>query len=313
MTPDLCVAVCTFRRRVLLPGVLTSLQAQKAPGIAWEVLIVDNAVDAGVAALVAEWQSRPLPFHLRYVPEPRVGLSFARNRAIVTTLAPLIAFIDDDAQAGTNWVPAMLAAFARWPRCDALGGPIRPVASQALPGWWPPEYASLLTILDLEAEDGWLKGPHFPAGANCAFRRAVLESVGGFRTDLGPGAEIPFGDDSEMFRRLLCEGHHVRFEPEIWVYHDLPSERLTYSYFSQRLHSEGRVQAALDRQFRGWLYRLLRGFARLGFWLAGVPAWLGTRFGTKPMIERRCAARWHKLRGYWYQILRDIVHLGRIG
>ena len=307
MTPDLCVAICTYRRRAFLPSVLASLQAQKTPGMVWEVLIVDNAVEADVAALVAEWQSHPLPFYLRYVPEPRVGLSFARNRALAATSAPLIAFIDDDAQAGTNWVLAVRQALARWPTCVALGGPIRPVPSQTVPDWWPPEYASLLTILDLKTDDGWLHGPHFPAGANCAFRRAVLESVGGFRTDLGAGAELPFGEDSEMFQRLLRQGHGLRFEPEVWVCHQLPVERLTYAYFHQRLYREGRMQAALDRQYKGWMYCLLRGLARWGLWLQGVPAWLGARHRSQPMVECRYAARWYKLRGYWYQLCRDIV------
>ena len=307
MTLDLCVAICTFRRKAFLPNVLASLQGQKAPGVVWEVLVVDNAVESDVAALVEEWQSRPLPFGLRYVSEPRVGLSYARNRALAETSASLIAFIDDDAQAGSNWVIGVFQAFTRWPKCVALGGPIYPVPPQSVPDWWPPEYASLLTILDFKNFAGWLHGPIFPAGANCAFRSNVLKKAGGFRTDIGAGAELPSGDDSEMFQRLLQQGHGLRFELEVWAYHHLSVERLTYAYFNQRLYSEGRMQAMLDRQYKGRAYCLFRGLARRGFWLQGVPVWLWARHRSRPMIERRYAARWYKLRGYWYQICRGIV------
>ena len=254
--------------------------------------------------MVEEWKSQPLPFCLRYVQEPHVGLSHARNRALVSTYAPLIGFIDDDAQAGTNWVSALYAAFARWPECSAIGGPIRPLASNTLPEWWPPEYSSLLSIVDIKTNGGWLHGPFFPAGTNCAFRRTVLENVGGFRTDLGAGAEVPFGEETEMFLRLLRKRHRLRFEPEAIVYHLLPNERLTYAYFHQRLYQEGRMQATLDRQYKGRLYCLLRGLARCGFCLQGMFAGFKARYCKQPMIESRYAARWHKLRGYWYQIFR---------
>jgi glycosyltransferase involved in cell wall biosynthesis len=275
--------------------------------VGWEVLVVDNALEREVAALVEEWKTQPLPFSLRYVAEPRVGLSYARNRALASTDAPLIGFIDDDAQAGTNWMSAILAAFARWPECSALGGPIRPIPPQTLPEWWPPECASLLSIVDIKTDDGWLHGPFFPAGANCAFRRTALENVGGFRTDLGAGAELPFGEETEMFLRLLRQRHSIRFEPQAIVYHLLPIERLTYAYFQQRLYQEGRMQATLDRQYKGSLYCLFRGLARWGFWLQGMCVWFKSRHCAQPMIERRYAARWYKLRGYWHQIFRDFA------
>jgi glycosyltransferase involved in cell wall biosynthesis len=306
MKPEICIAICTYKRRALLPNVLASLKAQTILGVDWEVLVVDNAPEKEVAELVDEWKIQPLPFCLRYVPEPRVGLSYARNCALTATSAPLIGFIDDDAQADVNWVSAVLAAFARWPECSAIGGPIRPIPSQTLPEWWPPEYASLLSIVDIRTGDGWLRGPLFPAGANCAFRRNVFENVGGFRTDLGAGAELPFGEETEIFLRLLRQKHRLRFESEAIVYHQLSIERLTHAYFHQRLYNEGRKQATLDRRYKGRVYCLLRGLARWGFWLQGMCAWLKARHRAQPMIERRYAARWYKLRGYWYQIFRDL-------
>ena len=306
-TPHLCVAICTFRRQALLPTVLTSLREQQAPGMVWEVIVVDNAVQEDVSALVEEWKSKTLPFRIRYLPEPRVGVSYARNSALAATSAPLIAFIDDDAEAEANWVLAIYRAFACWPECVALGGPIRPMRSETVPDWWPLEYQSLLTIIDITTDNGWLNGPRFPAGANCAFRRGVLENVGGFRTDLGAGAELPFGEETEMFLRLLRQGYGVRFEPAALVYHQLPLERLTYAYFYQRLYREGRMQATIDRQYKGTLYCVLRGLVRWGFWLQGVPAWLWARHRSYVTVERRYAARWYKLLGYWHQLFRELV------
>jgi GT2 family glycosyltransferase len=65
-----------------------------------------------------------------------------------------------------------------------------------------------------------------------AFRAEIFRKHGGFRTDLGRSAESMLGnEDTELGRRLLAGGERLWFEPLAIVYHGIPENRLTKSYF----------------------------------------------------------------------------------
>ena len=79
---DLCIAICTLDRAGLLDDALASLVADG--GV--EVLVVDNGSRDATQTVAARWAGRG-PFGVRYVREPRAGLSAARNRAVRETAA----------------------------------------------------------------------------------------------------------------------------------------------------------------------------------------------------------------------------------
>jgi glycosyltransferase involved in cell wall biosynthesis len=66
-----------------------------------------------------------MPWPLRYVVEPRRGLSFVRNRAISearAARADFVAFLDDDEVATAPWLTELLRVQGRY-AADVVTGP----------------------------------------------------------------------------------------------------------------------------------------------------------------------------------------------
>jgi GT2 family glycosyltransferase len=164
---------------------------------------------------------------VRYVAEPRRGLSIARNTGVRAATGELIAFTDDDAAVHPTWA-ARVRYGLRDPALLALTGLVLPaeLATQSqlvfehdLGG-----FGHGYRMLDFDAEffrtlrwkgvPVWLVG----AGANMAFRRRAFERVGGFDERLGAGA-AGCSEDSELWYRLLAAGERCRYDPALVVYH----------------------------------------------------------------------------------------------
>ncbi len=75
------------------------------------------------------------------------------------------------------------------------------------------------------------------------FRRAVLESNGLFRTDLGPvGKKLGFSEDTEYCQRLLGKGERFMYIPSVIVYHPAHEDRLTKKYLLNWQYRCGRSE-----------------------------------------------------------------------
>ena len=112
---EVTVAVCTRDRPDQLRACLTSIAGLSSR--VGEVLVVDNASrDRATEDVAAEF-----PF-VRYVPEPRAGLDWARNRALLEARTDVVAFTDDDALVHDRWVDGLLRAFTDEPDAVAVGG-----------------------------------------------------------------------------------------------------------------------------------------------------------------------------------------------
>jgi hypothetical protein len=89
-----------------------------------------------------------------------------------------------------------------------------------------------------------------PIGGNMAVRAAVIERIGGLRTDLGKLAgSLRTGEDHEFFLRLQHAGCSGVYEPAALVRHFVPAHRLDRQYFRRWLHQNGRDVARLERAY----------------------------------------------------------------
>ncbi len=88
-----------------------------------------------------------------------------------------------------------------------------------------------------------------PIGSTMAFRRSVLEEVGGFNPAFGPiglkrvnsNEELPL---SRLIHRRFGEDV-IWFEPEATVHHWVPAERSNMRWILRRSWVEGRSKAAI--------------------------------------------------------------------
>jgi glucosyl-dolichyl phosphate glucuronosyltransferase len=229
---DITVILCTFNRSQSLSKALASVAAQLLPDtVKWEVLVVDNNSRDNTRQVVDEF-CRRYPDRFRYLFEPQPGKSHALNAGIQKACGNVLAFMDDDVIVEATWLENLTAAL-RHSEWAGAGGRIRPELNCPPPKWLPRfgQYAlAPLVAFDLGSEAGPLLEP--PFGTNMAFRKAMFEKYGGFRTDLGPrpGSEIR-NEDTEFGSRLLAAGERLRYEPSAVAYHAVPQSRLRKGYF----------------------------------------------------------------------------------
>lgn len=209
--------------------------------IEWEVLVVDNNSTDQTQPVVEEF-SRRHPGRFRYLYEPQPGKSFALNSGIREARGDVLAFMDDDVTVEPTWLQNVTAPLysGQW---AGVGGRILAQWPSPPPHWVPLEGRNplaLLALFNLGLQSGPLSEP--PFGTNMAFRRAIIEKYGGFRSDLGPrpGSEIR-GEDTEFGRRLLQAGEQLWYEPSAVVYHPVPPHRLQQQYFLKWWLDKGRA------------------------------------------------------------------------
>lgn len=255
------VAICTWKRSELLRRTLHRLAGVDAGGLKWEVLVVDNADDDATRAAVDD-AGDALP--LRYLVEPRVGVSRARNSALRHARGTWIAWTDDDVLVDRVWLRSLGHAAAQWPDAVFFGGPIRPVFEIPPPAWLTVNWARLAdayAVRDLGDEPCLLDPTRVPYGANLMVRADVQRRYP-FDTALGRwGADSVRGEETTMVRWLLADGHNGRWVPGATVEHFIPGERLTLDYV-------GRYYVGV-----GMAERVRRGEAHL----PGPPPWVWQR------------------------------------
>lgn len=247
------VVVCTRDRPQQLARCLRSLQNLSLNA---EILVVDNAPSSEATRhVVAE---RP---GVRYVVEPRPGLSIARNTGIQHSTGEIIAFTDDDVVVHPKWLERLQRRFYS-PQVMAVTGLILPAELETEAqvvfevghgnfhwGYRPRTFdQSFFAKTEPLGVPVWRIG----AGANMAFRRKIFALVGDFDERLGAGA-AGCSEDSEFWYRVLAEGWLCVYEPTAVVYHY--HRRDTESSFQQ-----------IYQYMRGHVTALLTQFAKYGHW-----------------------------------------------
>jgi len=274
------VAVCTRDRPDELRGCLDALRALDAP--APQILVVDNASSDERTRLLVEHYPE-----VRYVREPRQGLDWARNRALLEADTDIVAFTDDDVLVHHGWVAGIRKAFREEPAAVAVTGLVIPAELTApaqvlfeLVGGFGRGFHRKWFSAAVDA--GEVAAQIYPGtggagtGANMALLRKPALALGGFDPALDVGTPTGGGGDLEMFFRVIAAGHLLVYEPSAVVRHvhraTMPQllKQMrghgtgSYSIFTGAGRRYGDVQKAEFTRFAGrWFYRRhVRGHAR---------------------------------------------------
>ncbi len=86
--PLISAIICTHNREQYLGAAIDSLLSQTLDS--YEVIVVDNASTDGTAAVAKARLANP---KVRYIYEPALGLSVARNTGAAAAQAPIIAYL----------------------------------------------------------------------------------------------------------------------------------------------------------------------------------------------------------------------------
>lgn len=219
----LSLVICTYNRAALVDIVLATLAEQSPPLPSYEIIVVDNNSRDNTRQVV-EARCASMP-NLRYVFEPKQGLSNARNRGVAESAARYVAFFDDELKVPATWLSTAAQIISeRAP--EVFGGPYFAWYSCHKPAWYKDIYASHDqgdTPRPL-SEHEWLDG------GNIVFDKALLEELGGFRPDLGMnGKTMLYGEETELQKRLRQKRTNAQifYHPGLRVYHMVRPEKLS--------------------------------------------------------------------------------------
>ncbi|MCL1872199.1 MAG: glycosyltransferase family 2 protein [Promicromonosporaceae bacterium] len=229
------VVIPTMNRPEYVRTCLEHLGRQTVPP--QKVVVVDASPDTRTRDVVAGFAG------VEYLRNPKGAGATATSRRIGsrTVTSDVVAFVDDDAYAATDWLERLLAEYAD-PQVGGVGGRV----DNGRPG----EEKEGLDAVGRLLDDGRLTG-HFAAdtgraievdhflGANMSFRRAALESFGGIHEGY-PGPCLR--EETDIAFRTRRAGWRLVFTPTAVVRHDegpyVKGRRFDtrYMYYGQRNH-----------------------------------------------------------------------------
>lgn len=247
---QVAVCICTFRRQKLLRELLRGLAKltfRKVSVPRLEIIVVDTPDDSGSAQEICETVSLPWP--IKYVVEPRRGLTYARNRAIAEAGAvDFVALIDDDEVPSAQWLDEHLWAQAEF-EADVVSGPAMPK--------YAPDVAD------------WVKGGGFfdrQVLATGTSRRACPTNnvmVGTHVFERVPKFDDAFAlsgaEDTDFFLRVSTAGYKIVWSQEAVVFESVSAKRGTVAWILRREYQTGNgwifAEASLDNRLRSWILR----------------------------------------------------------
>lgn len=239
--PYVTVCACTYRRPQGLRALLRGLAAQRfeeASRPRFDVVIVDNEGSTQAAAICSE-VARATELAVRYVEEPRRGISYARNACLdhVASDADFLAMIDDDEVPEPDWLEQLLRAQAR-ADADVVRGAVVPVFPDGAPSWirdgnffgWPKRGRAGTVPLTDGAELA-------SASSNNALVR--IAAVRALELRFDPTLALTGGEDALFFRQMKLAGCRIIYAAGARVREIVPPDRATFAYLFRLHYGQG--------------------------------------------------------------------------
>jgi len=275
------IVICTFQRAESLERLLISIERQVTE-LVYEIVVVDNhPTSCGCEDLKLEYPC------IRWIDEPRRGLSFARNTGVRAARADVIVFADDDMEVCPQWLSA-LSLPVLMQGYDLCCGPVLPIkldteAERLFEAYGAHGHDASLAVFN----GAWLDSqrlalPLWQVGGigNSAVRRTAFDSSRGGEFDEALGAGTPAGSWEDLYfiyRLLRANGSIIR-DPAAAIRH---AHRETVVELSQQLcdYRRGEVAFCLLALLR---HGDIRGLSHLSIW---IPAWR-TRLAFEELARR---------------------------
>lgn len=222
--PSMSVVICAYNAVTTLDECLRHTCALDYPDL--EILVVDDGSTDDTAEIVGHHP------RARVMAIDHAGLAVARNEGYRVAKGEIVAYLDSDAYPTPEW-PYYLALAMEGATVAGAGGPNVPPPDD-------PEGAQRVAqapggpVHVLIADD---RAEHLP-GCNMAFRRDVLEQVGGFDP-----VYTAAGDDVDLCWRVLDRGWDIGFHSAALVWHH---RRVGTRAYLRQQRGYGRAEALVE-------------------------------------------------------------------
>ena len=241
----------------------------------FEVIVVDNGSDDGSPDMVVREFSRIPAFRLNLIQnQQNRGFCAGNNQGFAASDSDFVALLNNDAEAGPEWLGALLNAFE--------GRPDLGMAASKILVYEDPQRIDKvghLIYLDGqnrgrgtgELDDGrydCIEEVLWPDGCAAMYRRTMLDQVGGFDEDF-----FAYADDAELGLRARIAGWKCLYVPSAVVRHHRGATLGVRS--SRRLALIERNRVLLAAKLFPWSLLWLNGAYYLARLVAG--SWAAIR------------------------------------
>jgi len=249
------VIICTYNRSDYISKALSSLAQQTLPVDQYEIIIVNNNSTDHTDALCNAFLQEHRDLNCFYFIEKQQGLSYARNRGITESSGDVLVFMDDDAQADTNYLQEIRRFFDATPDAEACGGRIYPDFESKRPDWMSRFLLPLTSTIDKGNKIKLFTGTKYPVGANMAFKKEVFQKYGMFNTDLGrKGNNLDGSEEKDIFLKIKKDKKKIYYLPYAIVKHQVPDKRLTFDFFKRQAIGIGKSEQIRTRAISSSAY-----------------------------------------------------------
>ncbi len=283
--PSISLVVCTRNRGHYLLDALRSYE-MVSTNLNWELVIVDNGSSDSTSTVLSEFLSRT-SIQAQVISEPQAGLSRARNTGWQNASGRIIAFSDDDCYLQSDFVDAVWRNFVE-AQLDYLGGKVLL--------YDPADFPITIQLREsrFELPPGSFIESGLIHGANMAFRREVLQALGGFDEMLGAGTHLPGSDDTDLISRASAAGFRGAYDPRPVILHHHRRRTAAQVNSLMRAYDIGRgahyIKSVLDPNRRGQA-------SRQWYWRSVLPALRSQQAAQKLLYELIGAFRYLTWRG----------------
>jgi glycosyltransferase involved in cell wall biosynthesis len=199
------LVVATVERSHQLTRLLESLKAQTYQK--FEVILVDQNPPGFLTGIVAPFEACFPILHLR----SKLGASLARNVGLGHITGQAVGFPDDDCWYPPDVLERIADLLTKHPEWSGLTGrPADPGIPDSFP--WYHRTSGAVDLMNL-----WRRS----ICISIFLRREVVEAVGGFDENLGPGASTGMfsAEESEYLIRVLKRGYQLHYCADVSFYH----------------------------------------------------------------------------------------------
>ena len=214
--PLVSIVIACPKRSWMLDECLEAIKAQSYEN--WECLVLPDEdfrleTEDGASKVSSLTSSAS---RIRVIPTGKVRPAEKRNVGIREAKGEIVAFIDDDAYPDAHWLEYAIKYFGD-----------KDIGALGVPGVTPPG-DKRLARLGGRVYDNWLVSGNYRyryhAGGvrmdvddypscNLFVRKAVLEKIGGYRTDFWPG------EDTLLCKDIIDNWKRIVYDPWVVVYH----------------------------------------------------------------------------------------------
>jgi glycosyltransferase involved in cell wall biosynthesis len=232
------VIIPTLNRAFFLKNTLLSTLNQSFPQDEYEIILIDNGSTDNTKQVVEDLNHLNNN-RIRYFYDARPGLHIGRHLGAKHARGDILLYGDDDIIASPDWVKEIYFCYSK-KEVGGAGGKILPKFETTPPEWLNIFHRGYLSLLDL-GDKSFEMTTNEIYGCNLSIKKDILFKLGGFHPDAMPQNLIKYRGDGEsaLISRAMEAGYKTIHNPKAYVYHVIPSSRITIEYFKRRAFNQG--------------------------------------------------------------------------